>query len=41
MAQYNGVGDSSHRVGKKLPPQYQLDVNYQIPSKSTQTQSID
>ena len=41
MAQYNvRVGDSSYRVGKKLPPQYQLDVNYQIPSKSTQNSNL-
>ena len=41
MAQYNvRVGDGSYRVGKKLPPQYQLDVNYQIPSKSTQNSNL-
>ena len=41
MAQYNvRVGDSSYRVGKQLPQQYQLDVNYQIPSKSTQYSNL-
>lgn len=41
MAQYNvRVGSSSYRVGKQLPPQYTLDVNYQIPSKSTQYSNL-
>jgi hypothetical protein len=41
MAQYNvRVGDSSYKIGKQLPPQYKLDVNYQIPSKSTQYSNL-
>lgn len=41
MAQYNvRVGSSAYRVGKQLPQQYQLDVNYQIPSKSTQYSNL-
>lgn len=41
MAQYNvRVGNNAYRVGKQLPQQYQLDVNYQIPSKSTQYSNL-
>ena len=41
MAQYNvRIGDSSYRVGKQLPPQYGIDVNYQIPSKSVQYSNL-
>lgn len=41
MAQYNvRVGTPSYRIGKKLPPQYSLDVDYQIPSKSTQYSNL-
>ena len=41
MAQYNvRIGDSQYRVGKKLPAQYGIDVNYQIPSKSVQYSNL-
>jgi hypothetical protein len=41
MAQYNvRVGNNAYNVGKQLPAQYQLDVNYQIPSKSTQYSNL-
>lgn len=41
MAQYNvRIGDSSYRVGKQLPQQYGIDVNYQIPSKSVQYSNL-
>lgn len=41
MAQYNvRVGTPAYRIGKKLPPQYSLDVDYQIPAKSTQYSNL-
>ena len=41
MAQYNvRVGNSAYRVGKQLPAQHTLDVNYQIPSKSIQYSNL-
>ena len=41
MAQYNvRVGSNAYRVGKQLPAQHKLDVNYQIPSKSVQNSNL-
>ena len=41
MAQYNvRVGNNAYRVGKQLPTQHKLDVNYQIPSKSVQYSNL-
>ena len=37
MAEYNvRVGTNTHRVALRENPQFNLDVNYQIPTKSTQ-----
>ena len=37
MAEYNvRIGTNTHRVALRENPQYNLDVNYQIPTKSTQ-----
>ena len=37
MAEYNvRVGTNTHRVALRQNPQFNLDVNYQIPTKSTQ-----
>jgi hypothetical protein len=41
MAQYNvRVGNNAYHVGKQLPAQHKLDVNYQIPSKSIQYSNL-
>lgn len=40
MAYNVRLGNNSYQVGKQLPPQYKLDVNYQIPSKSIQYSNL-
>ena len=41
MAEYNvRIGTNTHRVALRENPQYNLDVNYQIPTKSTQYSNL-
>ena len=40
MAYNVRLGNNSYRVGYKVSPQYSLDVNYEIPSKSIQYSNL-
>lgn len=40
MAYNVRLGNNQYRVGQRLSPQYSLDVNYEIPTKSTQYSNL-